>query len=241
VPVGLLVVLLDNFLETGVVELRELGQVVYVRDDVRQILFQQQVFILRRHVDLLAAVARFRPGNCIADFFFAGCDPTDNLLTLHFLEGEDLVQLLLQLVDEALLIFLVPFLLGLAGALLKALLELVVGDVVVVPVFDQRAAQLLSEPVRVLLVRRVRGAIGPLGIELRGGIYFMVPKAAPPRERGGCRISIQARKGRYVQERKKRAARCSSRKVLAAGKRLSEFEEVRFGGVAVLVMAGVSH
>jgi hypothetical protein len=30
-------------------------------------------------------------------------------------------------------------------------------------------------------------------------------------------------------------------RMLAAGKRLSEFEEVRFGGVAVLVMAGVSH
>jgi hypothetical protein len=29
--------------------------------------------------------------------------------------------------------------------------------------------------------------------------------------------------------------------MLAAGKRLSEFEEVRFGGVAMLVMAGVSH
>jgi hypothetical protein len=79
------------------------------------------------------------------------------------------------LVDEALLIFLVPFLLGLAGALLKALLELVVGDVVVVPVFDQRAAQLLTEPGRELLVRRMRDAIGPLDIELRGGSYFMVP------------------------------------------------------------------
>jgi len=82
---------------------------------------------------------------------------------------------LLQLVDEALLIFLVPFLLGLAGALLKTLLELVVGDVVVVPVLDQRAAQLLTEPVQVLLARRVRNAIRPLGIELRGGSYFMVP------------------------------------------------------------------
>jgi hypothetical protein len=82
---------------------------------------------------------------------------------------------LLQLVDEALFIFLVPFLLGLAGALLKALLELVVGDVVVVPVFNQRAAQLLTEPGRELLVRRVREAIGPLDIELRGGSYFMVP------------------------------------------------------------------
>ena len=174
-PVGLLVVLFDDFLETGVVELCELGQVVYVRNDVRQVLFQQQVFVLRRHVNLLAAVARFRPGDRIADFFFAGCDPTDNLLALHLLEGKDLVQLLLQLVDEALLIFLVPFLLGLAGSLLKALLELVVGDVVVVPVFDQRAAQLLTEPGRELLVRRMRDAIGPLDIELRGGSYFMVP------------------------------------------------------------------
>jgi hypothetical protein len=175
VPVGLLVVLLDNFLESGVVELCELGQVVYVRDDVRQILFQQQVFVLRRHVDLLAPVAGLRPGNRIADFFFAGRDPTDDLLALHLLEGKDLVQLLLQLVDEALLILLVPFLLGLAGALLKALLELVVGDVVVVPVFDQRAAQLLTESGRELLVRRVREAIGPLDIGLRGGSYFMVP------------------------------------------------------------------
>jgi len=85
---------------------------------------------------LLAAVARFCPCNCIADLFFAGRNPTDNLLAFYLLEGKDLVQLLLQLVDKALLILLVPFLLGLAGALLKALLELVVGDVVVVPVFD---------------------------------------------------------------------------------------------------------
>jgi hypothetical protein len=34
---------------------------------------------------------------------------------------------------------------------------------------------LLTEPGRELLVRRVREAIGPLDIELRGGSYFMVP------------------------------------------------------------------
>ena len=67
------------------------------------------------------------------------------LRALHLLEGEDLVQLLLQLVDETLLILLGPFLLRLASALLQALLKLVVGDVVVVPILDQGAAELLSE------------------------------------------------------------------------------------------------
>jgi hypothetical protein len=80
------------------------------------------------------------PRNSLTNFLLAGCNPTHNLLALHLLESEDLVQLLLQLVDEALLIFLVPFLLGLSAALFQALLELVVGDVVIIPIFDQRAA-----------------------------------------------------------------------------------------------------
>jgi predicted DNA repair protein MutK len=139
VPVGLLVVLFDNFLETRVVELRELGQVVYVRDDVREVFLQQQVFVLGRRIfsRALVAVGSLCPCNCLAYFFLASRDPANNLLALHLLERKYLVQLLLQLVDEALLIFLVPFLLGLSTALLKALLELVVGDVVVVPVFDE--------------------------------------------------------------------------------------------------------
>jgi hypothetical protein len=57
------------------------------------------------------------------------------------------------LVDKALFIFLVPFLLGPAAALLEALLELVVGDVVVVPVFDEGAAKLLAEPAREVLAQ----------------------------------------------------------------------------------------
>lgn len=70
------------------------------------------------------------------------------------------------------LILLAPFLLGLAGALLQALLELVVGNVVVVPVFDKRAAKLLAEPARVVLVQRMWYAIGHW---LRGIAYFIVP------------------------------------------------------------------
>lgn len=80
---------------------------------------------------------------------------------------------MLQLVDEALLIFLIPFLLGPAAALLEALLELVVGDVVVVPVFDEGAAKLLAEPARMVLAQQIYKR--PLGIELRGVAYFIVP------------------------------------------------------------------
>ena len=153
VPIGLLVVLLDDFLEPRVVQLRELGQVVYVRNDVRKIFLQQQVFILSRRIRprALVAVGRLCPRDRLAHFLLASRNPANDLLAFHLLEGKDLVQLLLQLVDEALLIFLVPFLLGLAAALLEALLELVVGDVVVVPVFDEGAAKLLAEPARVVL------------------------------------------------------------------------------------------
>ena len=153
VPVGLLVVLLDDFLETSVVQLRELGQVVYVRNDVRKVFFQQQVFILCGCIRprALVTVGRLCPRDRLAHFRLAGRNPANNLLALYLLEGKDLVQLLLQLVDEALLILLVPFLLGSAAALLEALLELVVGDVVVVPVFDEGASKLLAEPARVVL------------------------------------------------------------------------------------------
>jgi hypothetical protein len=183
VPVGLLVVLLDDLLEASVVQLRELGQIVYVRNDVREIFFQQEVFVFSRGIrpHALVTVGCLCPRNSLTDFLLAGCNPTHDLLALHFLESKDLVQLLLQLVDEALLIFLVPFLLGLSAALLQTLFELVVGDVVIIPIFDQRAAKLLAEPARVVLAQHNTYS-QPLGHWLVGRCVLHSANAAPRME-----------------------------------------------------------
>jgi hypothetical protein len=66
------------------------------------------------------------------------------------------------LLHEALLVLFRPWLPLLAVVELRnvleigaqALLELIVGDVVVVPIFDQRASKLLSEPACVTLYQR---------------------------------------------------------------------------------------
>jgi hypothetical protein len=48
-------------------------------------------------------------------------------------------------------------------------------------------------------------------------------------------------KGKVCTRRQRERRGVLHGRMLTAGKRLSEFEEVRFGGVAMLVMAGVSH
>jgi hypothetical protein len=133
-------VLLDDLLEAGVVQLRELGQIVDVGDDVAQVLFQQVEIFLDRVARLAFTVLLYAMDG-IADLFLRGCYAPDNFLGLDALEGVDLVELLLQLLDEALLRFLVPVVVHAQGVL-----EVIVVDVVEDPLSVERLLELLAEP-----------------------------------------------------------------------------------------------
>jgi hypothetical protein len=68
----------------------------------------------------------------------------DNLLALDLLEGEDLVELALQLLDESVLVVIGPYVLG-GGS--ESVFEVVVVDVVPFPFLYQRRLELVTESV----------------------------------------------------------------------------------------------
>jgi len=154
--------LLNNLLKASVVQLSEASQIMDIGNDVAQILLQQHKVFLER--DIVLSTARLIGsvlmlvclGNDGVDFCFAGLDPLDNLLTLDLLEGEDLVQLSLELLHEPLLILFRPRLplrlrivLGGRGDVvgLEGVLQAIIVDVVVVPILYQRRLELVTEPV----------------------------------------------------------------------------------------------
>lgn len=94
-------------------------------------------------------------GNHILDLLLAIADPADDLLALDFLKGKDLVQFLLKGLVEPAFILLGPFPARRARVLcswgsdvvgLELLLELIVVDVVVVPILNERRLELSTEP-----------------------------------------------------------------------------------------------
>ena len=97
---------LNNLLKTRVVELGELGEVVDVGNDVAQVLLEQVKVLFLGVAVLDGGVVG--AGDGIVDFLLRGCYAADNLLALDALEGVDLVELLLEMLDEALLRLLVP-------------------------------------------------------------------------------------------------------------------------------------
>jgi hypothetical protein len=136
------VVLLDDLLETRVVELRELGEVVHIRDDVAQILLQQVKVLLDRVVSLTLGLL-LRAGDGIPNLLLRRCYAPDDLLALDALEGVDLIELLLELLNEALFRLLVPDVVY-AERILKAL----VVNVIKYPLPVERLLELLAESVR---------------------------------------------------------------------------------------------
>lgn len=140
------VMLLDDLLEARVVQLGELGQVVDICDDVAEVLFEQLEVLLER-VAVLVRLPRLqvllRLGDSGVDLLLRRCYAADDLLAFDAHEAVDLVELLLELLHEALLRLLVP---GVVDA--QGRLELLVVDVVEEPVLVQRLLQLLAEPTR---------------------------------------------------------------------------------------------
>ena len=89
------------------------------------------------------------------DFLFAGLDSSNYFLALEFLKGEDLVELAFELLHKVFLAVLIPrrslgLSIGIGGTFddgcLECSLEVIVGDVMPVVVFDERGAKLLTKP-----------------------------------------------------------------------------------------------
>jgi len=108
-----LVVLLDNLLETSVVELDKFGQVVDIGDNVGQVFLEEiKVFFARRilnHLSFLGVLCCIVPGDHILDLLLAITNPADDLLALDFLKCKDLVQFLLKRLVEPGLVLIGPF------------------------------------------------------------------------------------------------------------------------------------
>lgn len=143
------IVLLDDLLEAGIVELGELGQIMHVGNDVTQVLFEEQEILIAGRI-----FSSLQARDYLVHFSSTGLDATDDLIPLELLEGEDLVELSLQQSDETLLIVLRPRFAIRLGILLRGrrdvlclqgLLEIIVGDVVPCPLLDQGRPQLLPE------------------------------------------------------------------------------------------------
>jgi hypothetical protein len=172
--------LLDDLLEARVVQLRELGQVVHVGDDVAQVLLQQLEVVLGRAVSSI-----FCPGDDIVDLLLRRSNAADDLVALDLSEGVDLVQLRLELLDKLLLLFFVP---GAVGA--QCFFETFVVDVVVHPVLDEGRLELLSESAGCGLAWAASGYGAWMGGALAGGL--IIPHAGRIR-------AVAARKDRRME------------------------------------------
>ncbi len=158
---------LDDLLEACVIELGELGQIVYIGDHITQILLQQHEIILGWNVQLLGGwgtgrvtASSGRPslqaGNDFIDFFLTCFDSPNDLSGFYPLKSPDFVELGLQLGHETLLVILIPgspvgvgiFWCGssLVGSL-EGVFQMLIRDVIVIVVFQKRGPQLLAKAV----------------------------------------------------------------------------------------------
>lgn len=150
------IMLLDNLLEAGVIELGELGYIMHIGNDVAQIFLKQHEILLGRAIvfgfssnsiqrRLLRSVM-IQARQHIADLLFTGLDPAYDLARFDALKGENLVELRFEHGDERLLVFLGPWSsawmrllcsgLLLVGSL-ERILQIVIGDVIVIIVFQE--------------------------------------------------------------------------------------------------------
>lgn len=145
---------LNDFLESRVIQLRELGQVVNIGYDVTQHLLELQEILIGRRpptrpdaplpVPRLILIA-FDALNDMLHFPFAGLNALHDLLTLDLLKVEDLVEFAFQQGDKIRFVFFGPcFALwlwvfrGWFGDVvgLEGFLQVIVGDVVPVVLAD---------------------------------------------------------------------------------------------------------
>ena len=147
--------LLDNLLKPCVIQLRELGQIMHISNDIAQIFFQQHEVILRGHiifgqpgVPILRGpgTSLIQSRNHIVDLLFASFDPSYDLPRFDPLEREYFVKLTFELGNEGFFVIFVPLSpLGFRillcrfalGRKLESVFELVIGDIVVLVFFQQ--------------------------------------------------------------------------------------------------------
>lgn len=150
--------LLDNLLEASIVQLGETCKIMDVGDDIAQVFLQQHEILFQGYIGL--AAMRLVGGlliclsNDLVDLLFTGAYSLHDLLALDLLESKDLVQFGLQLLDEALLVLVVPWpSLGLRIVSsrirlvfgVQSILQTIVIDVVVIPILDEGSFELVTE------------------------------------------------------------------------------------------------
>lgn len=156
------IVLFDDLLEAGVVQLGELRQVMNIGNDVTQDLLERQEILIgrgRRGARTNALTPRLgrvlKASDDAVDFRLANLDATNDFLALDLLEVEDFVQLALKQGDEVFLVVLGPWLavgLGIVRrglrhvSCLQRFLEVFVGDVVPIVLLDHRRTKVFAEP-----------------------------------------------------------------------------------------------
>lgn len=135
-----------------------------ISDDIAQILFEEFKVIFGgtllswRHDCIRVCVREgcslIQARDDLVDLLFTGFDAANNLTGLDSLEAKDLVELALQLCNKRLLIIFAPWAAGRARLLstgctlirgFQSRLEVIVGNVVIIVVFQQRCTQLLTE------------------------------------------------------------------------------------------------
>jgi hypothetical protein len=98
-------VLLEEFVESSIIELRELGQVVDICNNVAEIFFEEKVILLSWCIRSLVVSLR----DSLVDFRVCNLDTLDDFLTLDLLKGKDFIKFALKLLYELLLVVIRPF------------------------------------------------------------------------------------------------------------------------------------
>ncbi len=156
--------LLDDLLESGIVQLGELCQVMNVRNDITQVLLQHHKVILSGSDWCLRSLwgsfgpcwrPRIQQLNNILDLLLSDLDPSHDLAGFYLLEGKNFLQFSLQVLHKGLLILLRPFFRWAVGRVSRRVktrfemsLKVVVGDIVEEVIADKAVAQLLAEPAK---------------------------------------------------------------------------------------------
>jgi hypothetical protein len=86
------IMLLNDLPEPSVIQLRELCQIMHVRNDIREVLFQQHKLVFRGNCIAMSSslLALSQPRYHLIDFSLAGLNAADDFAGFDALKGVDL-------------------------------------------------------------------------------------------------------------------------------------------------------